>query len=133
MAAPGTACRRTLAFPTRHCWHATATDRRFLLFSVLERRCPGSSVAGAMVCHRSKCSILCLARVENEITLLKSAMSRLGPTLGTALLSHDCFVETSGNTRTLDTSDHDFVKKKDPCFFRSSDRMRLLSRRLLID
>jgi hypothetical protein len=48
---------RTLAFPYRHCTHATATACRFFPLSGAARRCSGSSEAGAILCHRSKGSM----------------------------------------------------------------------------
>jgi hypothetical protein len=48
---------RTLDFPFRHCTQATATACRFLRLSGAGRRCPGSSEAGAMLCHRSESSM----------------------------------------------------------------------------
>jgi hypothetical protein len=48
---------RTLAFPFRHCTQATATACRFFRLSDVGRRWPGSSEAGAMLCHRSEGSM----------------------------------------------------------------------------
>ena len=53
---------RTLAFPFRHCTHATATACRFFRLSDVGRRWPGSSEAGAILCHRSEGSMPSMSR-----------------------------------------------------------------------
>jgi len=48
---------RTFALPFRHCTQATATAWRRFRLSGVGRRCPGSSEAGAILCHRSEGSM----------------------------------------------------------------------------